>query len=124
MQAHLSQAFGQFHAVHPTVGGDVSFAAYVDVHFTYWPKGEKQQAVSADGKRKKKSTTWRFGPAALGAAPTFTLQPLLDDAPQQRTAVVAEGGRLVVVDAELVRDVDAEARARRLQGDTQCRRDY
>lgn len=40
---------------------------------------------------------------------TFTVQPLLDDPPQQRAAVVAEGGRLVVVDVELVRDVDAES---------------
>lgn len=39
---------------------------------------------------------------------TFTVQPLLDDPPQQRATVVAEGGRLVVVDVELVRDVDAE----------------
>lgn len=39
---------------------------------------------------------------------TFTVQPLLDYPPQQRSAVVAESGRLVVVDVELVRDVDAE----------------
>lgn len=71
-----------------------------------------QGARNAGGRTewvRQKSTRWW-----LGAAPTFTLQPLLDDPPQQRTAVVAEGGRLVVVDAELVRDVDAEARARRL----------
>lgn len=42
------------------------------------------------------------------AALTFTVQPLLHNPPQQRAAVVAEGGRLVVVDVELVRDVDAE----------------
>ncbi len=40
---------------------------------------------------------------------TFTVQPLSDYSPQQRATVVAEGGRLVVVDVELVRDVDAEA---------------
>lgn len=40
---------------------------------------------------------------------TFTVQPLLDYPPQQRAAVVAEGGRLVVVDVELVRDVYAES---------------
>lgn len=39
---------------------------------------------------------------------TFTVQPLLHNPPQQRAAVVAESGRLVVVEVELVRDVDAE----------------
>lgn len=47
---------------------------------------------------------------------TFTVQPLLDDPPQQRAAVVAEGGQLVVVDVELVRDVDAESLVYGLQG--------
>lgn len=72
----------------------------------------------------KKSPTWWFGAAALVQGPTFALQPLLDDPPQQRPAVVAEGGRLVVVDAELVWEVDAEARARRLQREKQFCRDY
>lgn len=48
---------------------------------------------------------------------TFTVQPLLDYPPQQRSAVVAEGGRLVVVDVELVRDVDAEPLAYGLRRD-------
>lgn len=42
-------------------------------------------------------------------SPTFAVQPLLDYPPQQRAAVVTEGGRLVVVDVELVRYVDAES---------------
>lgn len=40
---------------------------------------------------------------------TFAVQPLPDNPPQQRAAVVTEGGRLVVVDVELVRNVDAKA---------------
>lgn len=43
------------------------------------------------------------------------MQPLLDYPPQQGAAVVTEGGRLVVVDIELVRDVDAEALGYRLR---------
>lgn len=46
---------------------------------------------------------------------TFTVHPLLDDPPQQRAAVVAEAGGLVVVDVELVRDVDAESLGHGLQ---------
>ena len=37
------------------------------------------------------------------------MQSLFDQAPQERTTVVTEGGRLVVVDVELVRHIDAEA---------------
>lgn len=44
------------------------------------------------------------------------MEPLFDDAPEQRATVVAERGRLVVVDVELVRDVDAEALGDGLQG--------
>lgn len=39
---------------------------------------------------------------------TFTLEPLPQQPPQQRATVVAEGEHLEVVDAELVRHVDAE----------------
>lgn len=45
---------------------------------------------------------------------TFTVQPLSDNAPQQRAAVVTEGGRLVVVYVELVRYIDAETLVYRL----------
>lgn len=57
-----------------------------------------------------------IGPTNAEASLTFTVQPLLDYPPQQRAAVVAEGGRLVVVDVELVRDVDAESLVCGLQG--------
>lgn len=45
---------------------------------------------------------------------TFAVQPLPDYPPQQWATVVTEGGRLVVVDVELVRDIDAEALVYRL----------
>jgi len=48
--------------------------------------------------------------------PTFTLQALAQQTPDQRAAVVAEGEHLEAVDAELVRHVDAEPlRTQRLQ---------
>ena len=40
---------------------------------------------------------------------TFTLESLSVQAVQQRATVAAEGGSLVVVNFEAVRDVDAEA---------------
>lgn len=46
---------------------------------------------------------------------TFTVQPLSDYPPQQGPTVVTEGGRLVVVDVELVRNVDAKALSYRLK---------
>lgn len=49
------------------------------------------------------------------ASLTFTVQPLSDNPPQQRATVVTEGGRLVVMHVELVRDVDAETLIYRLQ---------
>lgn len=60
-----------------------------------------------------------FGGAGSGECRppvTFTLESLSQEAPQQRAAVVAEGQNFEVVDAELVRHVDAEPlRTDRLQ---------
>lgn len=41
--------------------------------------------------------------------PTFTLESLPQQTPQQRSAVVAEGENFKIVDAELVRHVDTES---------------
>ena len=46
---------------------------------------------------------------------TFTVQSLSDNSPQQRATVVTEGGRLVVVDVELMRNINAEALGNGLQ---------
>ena len=51
---------------------------------------------------------------------TLALQALLHQAPEQRATVVAEGGDLVVVDAELVGHVHTEPLRANLQGDTQA----
>lgn len=59
LQAHLGQAFGQLHAVHPTAGRDVSFAAYVDVHFAYWRGSEKRRRTDGVSATKiHKVVTW------------------------------------------------------------------
>lgn len=47
---------------------------------------------------------------------TFTLEALLDDSPQEASAVVAEGGTHVVVGLEAVRHVDLEALLLELRG--------
>lgn len=46
---------------------------------------------------------------------TFTLKPLPHYPPEQRAAVVAERGDLVVVNAELMWDVDSEPLLRNLE---------
>lgn len=115
MQTHVCQPFGQLHAVDPAAGSDVSFAADVDVHFTYW-RGENA-GRRGESECENPLQTMVICKGSVGKALTFTLQALLDDAPQQRTAVVAEGGRLVGMAAELVWDVNAEARTRGLEGD-------
>lgn len=59
---------------------------------------QAQNATSASHDKNKKQ-----------CEPTFALEPLSVQAPQQAAAVVAECGTLVVVDLEAMRHVNLEA---------------
>lgn len=115
LQADLRQPVGQFHTVDPTAGRNVGFAADVDVHFTdcrvkskTHTQRDRQGTLSFLKQRGCDCVRRGWAQMNVGAL-TLAVQPLPDDAPQQRAAVITEGGRLVIVDVELVWDVDAEA---------------